>query len=420
MVIIFTRYVYLLCCQATKETGQILLDWDSINSRIQQLDALQKGTKYHRQKCSLQIQLESFLGCLSPPRTIYDCTPEHVRYFLVWKDSQGRTKVHKMGCPFRGSQQKSDCGCPIYMAAGTMDSLIGKIRAIFRDLGKGSDWNGVDGTGNPAAAPLIKLHLKTIRREQAEALVVPRQATPLLFDKTIKLARFLTYKLKTHDGSLTTKYLLLRDRAYFILISQLGDRAGDLGLVQSTQVRLSSDKVVVEETVGKCLSGSKGKPCKQTILFAMEDALICPVTAVKAYFEGAEACGVDLKTGYMFRVLDKKISPQEVSDKPATSGAMNERLKTHLICTGMWDNETSHSARVGCGITLALLGVSTEGIKAHIGWQSSSMVEHYTRGAKAVQQSRTALTLAKAADKGPNDNQRITDVAKEFKESLQY
>ena len=99
---------------------------------------------------------------------------------------------------------------------------------------------------------------------------------------------------------------------------------------------------------------------------------------------------------------------------------MNERLKTHLTDIGIWDNETSHSPRVGCGVTLALLVVSQEGIKAHIGWQSSSMVEHYTRGANAVQQSRTAQTFAKAANKGPNDTRRLTVVAKEFKESLHY
>lgn len=208
-----------------------MLNWPEIKSRISHLDALQQGTKYAKQKCQLQLQFESFLGSLSPKRTVYDCTPEDVRYFLAWKDGQGRTKVHKLGCPHRGSQDKTNCVCPTYMAAGSVDSLIGKLRAILRDVGRGSEWNGTIGCGNPAAAPTVKLHLKSVRREQAEARVSPKQATPIFLDKTTKLARFLTYKIRGFKGGPVAKYLLLRDRAYFNLICQLGDRAGDLGLV---------------------------------------------------------------------------------------------------------------------------------------------------------------------------------------------
>lgn len=407
----------MLCLkQETEERKGLEINWQAINSRIGRLDALEGNTKYARQKSRLQVQFEDFLGSLTPLRTLASCTPDDLRYFLVWKDDQGRTKVHTMDCQYRGCKAKCRCECPAYMAAGTLDSLIGKLRAILRDAGRGSDWDLALGCGNPAAAPSIKTHLKAVRREQAEALVTPRQAEPLMFDKVIKMSRFLSYKLKARLLDDNARYLLLRDRAYFTLICQLGDRAGDLGLVQAAQVSVSDDRVVVEETQGKCLSGRK-KPCKRTVLYRMQDTLICPVANMTSYKEGAMACGVDLSNGYFFRVLDKKTKPQQVVNQPVTSGTMSGRLKTHLSEIGIWQNETSHSARVGCSVTLALLGVREEDIRAHVGWDTKGMVEHYTRGATATRQRRVASTLAEAATSGPSSSSKLVDVAKEFRDT---
>lgn len=388
-------------------------DIEAIKSRINHLDALHNGTKYAKQKCQLQSQFESFLAGLTPQKSIYDCTSQDVRYFLAWKDANGRTVVHNLGCPFRGSQGKHRCTCPSYMAAGTVDSLIGKLRAILRDVGRGTEWNEALGCGNPAAAPSVKQHLKTVKREQAQAMVLPRQATPLLLDKVIMLSRFLLYKLRAKDIDKATRYLLWRDRTYFILICQLGDRAGDLGLLQTNHVKLHQDKLSVVETAGKCLPNKK-RSTKRVVLLQMSDKLVCPVEVTKRYFEEAPSCGVDLQGGYLFRTLD---AHNKVSDNHVTSGTMSARLKKHLEDMGAWNRETSHSARVGCSITLALLGVAEADIMAHIGWDSTSMVQHYTKAAAAVRQNRAAVALAQAVDKKPDSISRIEEVSRQLREA---
>lgn len=59
--------------------------------------------------------------------------------FLVWKDSGGKTQIHIDGCPQRGVKGCFPCGCPFRLAAGTVDSLIGKLRAIFQDQDRAGD-----------------------------------------------------------------------------------------------------------------------------------------------------------------------------------------------------------------------------------------------------------------------------------------
>lgn len=407
------------CNSQEQQTQKAKVDIDivSLRSRIEILDAIERGTKYAKQKGQLQTKLEDFLESLVPKKTLQNCTIDDIRLFLVWKDGQGRTRVHKIDCQFRGSKEKSQCECPSQQAAGTVDSLIGNIRAILRDIGRGTEWNQMYGCGNPAAAPQVKMHLHAVRKQQAEANVLPKQAQPLLFDKVIKMSRFLAYQLKAKSLDPTSRYLLLRDRVYFILICQLGDRAGDLGLVQTSQIQVSEGQVVVQETLGKCLPSRK-KSSKRVVLLKVDEALLCPVRATQEYVEEAKNCGVDLQLGYFFRMLDMKIRPQQVVNKPVTSGAMSARLKTHLSQMGLWEGETSHSARVGCSITLALLGVPVEDIQAHIGWESKDMVDHYTRGATTSRQRRVASTLAAAVGRDPSGTSRAETVAKEFRDAL--
>lgn len=84
--------------------------------------------------------------------------------FLVFKEKDGKTKVHRSSCAFISKKQNnSKCDCPLRRSAGSVDSLIDQIRANFRDFRRGSDWNAILGIGNAAAAPIIKRCLAAIR-----------------------------------------------------------------------------------------------------------------------------------------------------------------------------------------------------------------------------------------------------------------
>ena len=137
-----------------------------IKKRMEQLDSLIGNTRYAKQKTSLQIELQAFLARLSTPKTLDTALPREIRSFLIFKEYNGKTKVHSQECRFRGSKVKSaECTCPLRCAAKSVDSVIGKLRAIFRDYGRGTDWCEMLGTGNPAAAPLLRKHLASVQLE---------------------------------------------------------------------------------------------------------------------------------------------------------------------------------------------------------------------------------------------------------------
>ncbi|ESO98476.1 hypothetical protein LOTGIDRAFT_67844, partial [Lottia gigantea] len=125
-------------------------------------------TKYVHQKEKLTSQLTLFLMSVYSTLNLDNASPGVMREFLVWKDSTGKTKVHLDSCVFRTQSDKASCKCPIRRAASSLDTLIGQLRAIFRDHGRGSDWNEVLGFGNPMAAPSIKRHLQAVTLEQSK------------------------------------------------------------------------------------------------------------------------------------------------------------------------------------------------------------------------------------------------------------
>jgi len=69
--------------------------------------------------------------------------------FLISKDAAGKQKCHARSCP------RDACDCPKRLAAGTVDSYIGKLRAIFNKLGR-------TGSSNPLAHPCVKEYVKFI------------------------------------------------------------------------------------------------------------------------------------------------------------------------------------------------------------------------------------------------------------------
>ena len=190
------------------------------------LDQLLASSRYGRGKLRLKQELEGFLRNICHT-DLAQASPVHIRQFLVYKERFGKTRVHIHSYSLRGGTGNG--ACPHRLAWATLDSLIGQVRAIFRDIGRGSEWLAIWGVGNPAASPLIKGHVKTVKLEQTRAAVPIRRAVPLLFDKILKITRYLSYKLSLNDLSAASRYILMRDRAYLKLICHSGDRGGDLG-----------------------------------------------------------------------------------------------------------------------------------------------------------------------------------------------
>ena len=187
-----------------------------IDRRISCLQSARAAKPYERQKCNLHLELESFLSSLPTPKSPISASPKDFIRFLVWKDSNGKTKIHVSSCPNFGFHSKRKCSCPSRLDAGTVDSTIGKLRFILNSIGRSGDWSGLS-PGNPAAHPSVKKYLAAISEEQAKARVSPRQAVPFFFDKFTKLCSYLRKWTFLLSISPLERYIVSRDLAFFCL-----------------------------------------------------------------------------------------------------------------------------------------------------------------------------------------------------------
>lgn len=68
-----------------------------------------------------------------------------------------------MGCPFFGHPNPpAPCPCPLRQAWGSLDALIGRLRAAFEE-------NGGQPENNPFGARAVRLFLREVRDSQAKA-----------------------------------------------------------------------------------------------------------------------------------------------------------------------------------------------------------------------------------------------------------
>ena len=145
-------------------TSKISVVLQAIDNRLEQLKSTSLQSAYSKQKCSLRTEFEKFLASLPNSKTILSASPTDINRFLAWKDRHDKTVVHNDGCSDSHLQSTAKCKCPKRLAFKTVDSYIGKLRAIFKETGRGGKWNSMLGLGNPAASPEVQKYLKHQQR----------------------------------------------------------------------------------------------------------------------------------------------------------------------------------------------------------------------------------------------------------------
>nr|DAD26316.1 TPA_asm: hypothetical protein HUJ06_027784 [Nelumbo nucifera] len=94
-----------------------------------------------------------------------DCA--HVIEFLKYLDQFGKTKVHLTGCAYFGHPNPpAPCACPLKQAWGSLDALIGRLRAAYEE-------NGGRPESNPFGARAVRIFLREVREGQAKARGIP-------------------------------------------------------------------------------------------------------------------------------------------------------------------------------------------------------------------------------------------------------
>ncbi|OAY81269.1 Protein LIGHT-DEPENDENT SHORT HYPOCOTYLS 6 [Ananas comosus] len=120
-------------------------------------------SRYETQKRRDWNTFGQYLRNHRPPLSLGRCSGAHVLEFLRYLDQFGKTKVHAQPCPFFGQPSPpAPCPCPLRQAWGSLDALVGRLRAAFEEHGGRPD-------ANPFAARAVRLFLHDVRDHQARA-----------------------------------------------------------------------------------------------------------------------------------------------------------------------------------------------------------------------------------------------------------
>ncbi|OEL34924.1 Protein G1-like2 [Dichanthelium oligosanthes] len=125
--------------------------------------AAARPSRYESQKRRDWQTFGQYLRNHRPPLELARCSGAHVLEFLRYLDQFGKTKVHAPGCPFFGHPSPpAPCPCPLKQAWGSLDALVGRLRAAFEEHGGRPE-------ANPFGARAVRLYLREVRDSQAKA-----------------------------------------------------------------------------------------------------------------------------------------------------------------------------------------------------------------------------------------------------------
>lgn len=142
-------------------------------------------SRYESQKRRDWNTFLQYLKNQRPAVAISHCNCNHVIEFLRYLDQFGKTKVHLHGCVFFGQPDPpAPCTCPLKQAWGSLDALIGRLRAAYEEHGGSPETNPF---GNGA----IRVYLKEVKECQAKARGIPY--------KKKKKKKKICHPLKLHD-----------------------------------------------------------------------------------------------------------------------------------------------------------------------------------------------------------------------------
>ncbi|CAL1406184.1 unnamed protein product [Linum trigynum] len=124
-------------------------------------------SRYESQKRRDWNTFLQYLKNHKPPLALGRCSGAHVIEFLKYLDQFGKTKVHAAGCPYFGHPSPpAPCACPLKQAWGSLDALIGRLRAAYEE-------NGGRPESNPFGARAVRIYLREVREAQAKARGIP-------------------------------------------------------------------------------------------------------------------------------------------------------------------------------------------------------------------------------------------------------
>lgn len=156
-------------------------------------------SRYESQKRRDWNTFGQYLKNQRPPVPLSNCSYTHVLEFMRYLDQFGKTKVHLNGCVFFGQPDPpAPCTCPLRQAWGSLDALIGRLRAAYEEHGGSLE-------SNPFGNGAIRVYLREVRECQAKARGIGYKK------KKRKLVHHMTKKTTTTSNDAQDNKSLLKE-----------------------------------------------------------------------------------------------------------------------------------------------------------------------------------------------------------------
>ncbi|KAL1211609.1 Protein LIGHT-DEPENDENT SHORT HYPOCOTYLS 2 [Cardamine amara subsp. amara] len=121
------------------------------------------SSRYENQKRRDWNTFCQYLRNHRPPLSLASCSGAHVLDFMRYLDQFGKTKVHHQNCAFFGlPNPPAPCPCPLRQAWGSLDALIGRLRAAYEE-------NGGAPESSPFGSRSVRVFLREVRDFQAKS-----------------------------------------------------------------------------------------------------------------------------------------------------------------------------------------------------------------------------------------------------------
>lgn len=323
--------------------------------------------------------------------------PAELIAFLLEKDITGRTTVHRKSCRSYAATVTQPtaanahaCHCPTRASHTSLDTIVGKLRAVYQRNGRTAPWDPETATGNPADSNLVTQYLRLCKREQRDAGVRPRQAPVIsreVFEATMNA--ILCDWHEARQAGLVRYALETAQLAAFLSLSWYSmDRGTDLTHFSFATVAksIAADTTGRYRTVwrvdrvrGKTVSGPSGG----SYVLRDDGSPYHPTTVWALYEEAALLAGADIGCYPSFPQFASNAAGDGIAPRPATrpvtAGGMKKRLLPYLRTTGLAVAETFtlHSLRSSGAIDAINRGVPVSEVLDTAMWGNPRHARHY-------------------------------------------
>ena len=287
------------------------------------------------------------------------------------------------------------------ITAGYLKSAVSQLSYIFRMHGYKGRWETSQGLwetsgalGNPVLSEIVDSYVDTFSKMAAKSGQRERSAVPMTEEKLQAMVEDMNAAMAEEGSGLQVgahskvrELTLRRDKALWVTLWSTGRRCADhcrtrwdrvYASVQGPAGKLATDAWQSgEDTPSLYFSPTQDKTTQSgrvaTIQLHRTGTTLCPVNALRAWWEAASAAEGGLREG----TLGFGRRRASTSKQPLSTSSVNGALRRRLDAAGLYEGETVHGFKRGRVQHELQHGASEAAVSKKVATSTLSIVRKY-------------------------------------------